>query len=114
MHGFASRTLHIAQHFLLHCSCTGCSKKTRISEHFQHKDLNTFQKELKCLAKNMFNSQHVNKFCTMKHDLIFKTIGFQEKICVMCLTKISLILVYFGTPCTAVPLRGQNTIYCTG
>ena len=34
----------------------------------------------------------------MKHALILKTIGFQEKSCVLVLTKISLILVFLGHP----------------
>ena len=35
----------------------------------------------------------------MKHALISKTTWFQEKSCVLRVTKLSLILVFFGTPC---------------
>ena len=49
----------------------------------------------------MFNSSQVNKFLTIKHALIFKTIGFKVESCVLCVTEISLILVCLGHP---VPL----------
>ena len=77
----------------------GVPKKTRISENVRHKHNTTFLKEPKCFYKqNMFDSSQGNKFWTIKHALIFKTIVFEEKSCVLCITIISLILVFLGHP----------------
>ena len=93
----------------------GVPKKTRISENVRHKHNTTFLKEPKCFYKqNMFDSSQGNKFWTIKHALIFKTIVFEEKSCVLCITIISLILVFLGHPVFVVKYLGGSREVATG